>query len=249
MGRASIDLPDPLDQATRSPAALTKNADDLLSQLAGDEIERMLAEAGVERLGGADDARVSDLTSMARDAERAGGDVHQINAVGDEALQATAEVSRQLSELFAQLNRPVEMLEEDPEPQPAPAEEDHWAGEELVVSGEELEKVLAAAPEPGVVDAAAGRHWAERDGGELQDHPVAGEPEAADLLDVEALDEPQAGWLASLAELCLRPLVWLNAPVASSPPVLRDALGKVAIITLVNAAAVLVYVIVFRRGE
>jgi hypothetical protein len=41
MGQATVDLPDPLPETASTPAS----ADDLLSQLAGEEIERLLAEA------------------------------------------------------------------------------------------------------------------------------------------------------------------------------------------------------------
>lgn len=47
MGQAVMDLPDPLD-APPPPASMA-GTDDLLSQLAGDEIDRLLAEAEVER--------------------------------------------------------------------------------------------------------------------------------------------------------------------------------------------------------
>ena len=43
----------------------------------------------------------------------------------------------------------------------------------------------------------------------------------------------------------LRPLEWINAPLAACSEPVRDAVGKVAIITLVNAVAVLIYVILF----
>src|SRR5688500_11811138 len=52
MGKATVDLPDPLQQPPVSAAAggdATASADDLLSQLAGDEIDRLLAEAESER--------------------------------------------------------------------------------------------------------------------------------------------------------------------------------------------------------
>jgi hypothetical protein len=39
----------------------------------------------------------------------------------------------------------------------------------------------------------------------------------------------------------IRILEWMNAPLARSP-VLRDAVGKVAIMTLINAIAILIYV-------
>jgi hypothetical protein len=47
--------------------------------------------------------------------------------------------------------------------------------------------------------------------------------------------------------LYLRPLEWLNAPLAACSPAVRDLVGKFAIITTMNALAVLVYVMFFRR--
>ncbi len=46
MGQAALDLPDPL---TDKPAMQPAKADDLLAQLAGEEIDRLLAEAEVDR--------------------------------------------------------------------------------------------------------------------------------------------------------------------------------------------------------
>jgi len=51
MGQATVDLPDPLEPAL-APAT-PAGADDLLAQLAGDEIDRLLAEAEVEQAPGA----------------------------------------------------------------------------------------------------------------------------------------------------------------------------------------------------
>lgn len=45
----------------------------------------------------------------------------------------------------------------------------------------------------------------------------------------------------------LKPLIWINAPLDSCPPVIRPMLGKVGIVTLLNALAVLTYVIFFRK--
>ena len=45
----------------------------------------------------------------------------------------------------------------------------------------------------------------------------------------------------------LKPLEWLNAPFSMMSDELRNALGKIAIATLVNATAVLVYVVRFRH--
>ena len=45
----------------------------------------------------------------------------------------------------------------------------------------------------------------------------------------------------------VRALEFLNAPFAAMPNALRESLGKIAILTLFNSIAVLVYVIIFRR--
>src|SRR3954464_1012368 len=63
MGQATVDLPDPSEM----PAAPMSSADDLLSQMAGDEIDRLLAEAEGEKApapsaresAAADDAQTS----------------------------------------------------------------------------------------------------------------------------------------------------------------------------------------------
>jgi hypothetical protein len=45
----------------------------------------------------------------------------------------------------------------------------------------------------------------------------------------------------------LKPLVWINAPLDDYPEVVRQVMGKVGIVTLLNALAVLTYVIFFRK--
>jgi hypothetical protein len=45
----------------------------------------------------------------------------------------------------------------------------------------------------------------------------------------------------------LKPLVWINSPLESYPSVLRKMLGSAGIVTLLNALAVLTYVFFFRK--
>ena len=47
--------------------------------------------------------------------------------------------------------------------------------------------------------------------------------------------------------LLLRPLAWLSAPLDLLPDWARAAAGQIAVLTLLNAAAVLLYVALFRR--
>jgi len=45
----------------------------------------------------------------------------------------------------------------------------------------------------------------------------------------------------------LRPLEWLNAPLNACSDTFRESLGKVAIMTLINALAILLYVMFLRK--
>ena len=38
--------------------------------------------------------------------------------------------------------------------------------------------------------------------------------------------------------------MWINAPLANAAPGTRDAVGKIGLVTLLNAAAVLAYVLI-----
>jgi hypothetical protein len=52
---------------------------------------------------------------------------------------------------------------------------------------------------------------------------------------------------AASVPLLLKPLEWVNAPFAALPDETREFLGKAAIITVVNALAVMMYVMFFRH--
>lgn len=85
---------------------------------------------------------------------------------------------------------------------------------------------------------------------------------AADEVDVETSTAERAG-LSTVADfaplranvveddaplpLYLRPLEWLSAPLSVFPPGVRDLVGKAAIVTLLNAVAILAYVLIVRR--
>ncbi len=180
-GDAEQTTADPLDGAMGGePLAAGSpppdgQADDLLSQLAGAEIDRMLAEADVEPPPPAAIAVPPPVAAVASPAV--------------EPPPATpAEVS----------------------PPPPPP---------VIPAAADLDAVLAQA-------VAA---------------PTAAVP--AGTIDLgEPL--PRGSWLLSGL---LRPLSLVNAPLDPYPDRVREAVGKVAVVTLVNAIAVLAYVVVFRR--
>jgi hypothetical protein len=83
------------------------------------------------------------------------------------------------------------------------------------------------------------------------------EPTEADLADLEAAAE-KSELSAPIAHddlpeanrptpLLVRVLELFNSPLSACPESVREAMGKVAVITLVNALAVLAYVLIFRR--
>jgi hypothetical protein len=164
MGQATVDLPDPLQNTQPAPA---KSADDLLSQMAGDEIDRLLAETDSEP------------------ATAAGGAIATAQP-GSPAAPGTADLDAVL-ETAAAADHPAAIVQTTV---PAPAQPP--------VSLDDSPKI------------------------ELGD-PVRGFP------------------------LLLRPLQWLSAPLDPWPDQLRDVLGKVGLMTLINALAVLAYVLLFRR--
>ena len=112
----------------------------------------------------------------------------------------------------------------------------------------------AAAAGPGA-DAAPG---AVAPAGADQSEPTmsAAERDALSLAGIgaeaDAADERDAAEAAARAEagpaaLPVRILEAVNAPLAFVPDRLRDVLGKIAILTLVNSLAVLIYVLFIRR--
>jgi hypothetical protein len=71
--------------------------------------------------------------------------------------------------------------------------------------------------------------------------PVAPEQAASENPEtVHVLPEPRVAIYVRVLEL-------LNGPFADCPTGLRDTLGKIAIITLVNAIGVLIFVLLFRK--
>jgi hypothetical protein len=207
MGQAAVDLPDPLQQST-NPNAL--NADDLLSRLAGEEIDRLLAEADVDAPARGDTvaapASPPALATIAPgrvapgvepDAPVAPAPAPVVSAAALEEFAAD-DASKLIAPLVADRS-PANIFAVSPSPAPGSLEESPLAQEDRAV----LDEVLSA--------------------------------------HAEAADEDRL-------PLFLRPLEWLNAPLQIFPEAAREALGKVAIITLFNSLAVLAYVLIFRAS-
>jgi hypothetical protein len=248
MGQATVDLPDPLESHSSAGLAGT---DDLLAQLAGDEIDR--------HLGGADDAGGPASPPSPPRARPA-----RINRV-----PAAQEPRRAVQAQQAPVQKHSAVDPAPPAPTASAAMEAEANAEEEDATAASLDMLLArlddagpakplpppptfepAATPPATIDESdLATSDAER--GALDESDVAGEgmqtgtetPEASVAPDEDDDVEPVAD---EVLPAYLRPLEWLNAPLDAMSESARDALGKAAILTLVNAVAVLLYVLIFR---
>jgi hypothetical protein len=158
-------------------------------------------------------------------AKAARSDAAAATKVSQAALQASI-----LDEAIAvDAGEALSHLEQQPEVASAPADDE-----------------LAAALSGARVDATSvGPSLSEREALESALNAVsvdAGVDEDDDVAASDVVAPTGAG-----LPIYLKPLAWVNAPILLLPRTLRDALGKVALLTMFNAVAVLLYVVIFRR--
>jgi hypothetical protein len=245
MGQATADLPDPLEPA--AAPSTPAGADDLLAQLAGDEIDRLLAEAEVEQEKlppaaspyprEADAAFDAALRGAADSADPAQSTQNNLPVVSP-APNAAATLNQQMQQVFAGLTPVAPGAGEDMAAPAPPKLIDAKVIDTRITPAASMSDATSAMQPVIVAPADGGTSLAERDG--LR----AGEADALSINTLGELEEPEP---ETNVPLVLRPLVWINAPFAAVPEDARAALGKVAIVTLVNAIGVLAYVLIFRR--
>jgi hypothetical protein len=202
MGQAALDLPDPLETPAVNPAS----TDDLLAQMAGQEIERLLSAADE----------------------------------GDAAAMAEPAASPPVAPKLEQSKSVVA------EPKPATAEPAAAAtAHDLDAIFSQLEGPAAGAQPPKKTE--TGSHTADSS-------PSVADALAEEMAEDAALHAKSSNSLSAADSaanakepLVLRLLAWLSSPLDSCSDRVRDAIGKVAILTTVNALSVLAYVLLFRR--
>lgn len=241
MGQATVDLPDPTEAPTADTAA---SADDLLAQLAGDEIDRLLAEADAAPL-----APPPPRTDPPADPPV------------DPPPQATAPIADP-----APITPPADPIPADELATDQPAAHQRTA-DEPVHEQPVAQEPATAQPSDASVAGPSIPADAQTD--------IPTPPSAADALRDE-LDELEQARTAPQAEqdasagaslpdvldevltaspapaetvpLILKPLEWLNRPFASISTQTRIRLGKIGLITFINALAILAYVLFFRQN-
>lgn len=195
MGQAAVDLPD----TPTPPPASAASTDDLLAQMAGEEIDRLLAEAN------------SDAPPPAPVAQAAPP------AIKGSAFTTDGPGLIERAELGGVLDG---------------------------ISGD-------SGPDP-VAELAASSHGSAA-GVDTHADPLAEEDAAASAergaLNLSARGQLNADAAASGAgdSLLLRILAWINSPLDSCSDYVREAIGKIALLTAVNAISVLAYILFFRH--
>jgi hypothetical protein len=259
MGQVALDLPDPLNSS--SPAG--PGVDDLLAQLAGEEIDRLLAEADVERPARTVEvivplpevivppsaksaapppvatATVSNLTLAPSAADPAQSHIELEPAMPSGPIveadvdELDARVAQELNSLFSELDGEKPKAAAGPVAAPAPVAP--------VAPAAPIEVPTVAAP---AIPAAPSDPVAQAQALEKQ---LMGKA-LLDALGGPGEAESATGGLKSInLSVLLRPLEWVNAPLAAASDASRETMGKVAIMTLINALAVLLYVLFVRR--
>ncbi len=257
MAKAAVDLPDPLDQPTSAAGA-----DDLLAQLAGDEIDRLLTEAHVEREPAAKPELAAAAPSTPREAPVAApaelnkAETSQITAELDEQFEQMAgPVSDEETAATASEIQPASSAADAPADTAAPAQPASDSVGDLLSKISETDtrkqaQTPAAAPsepQPALsVAGAASTTDLETTAAERDGLGVAGPLEIAEPSPENSAHDEPAEATAPPAPLWLRILQVLNAPLSGSD-VLRDACGKIAVLTLLNAIGILIYVLFVRR--
>jgi hypothetical protein len=203
--------------------AVASNTDELLSQLAASEIDRLLAEADSPAPAGKPDAMGKSDAAGASDA-----------AVAEAIATAVAEVSGD----------------------GAGAGELRAGGTGDATAGEGLERAAllqAAGFETAALAGETGASAAVKEAGSGDERSAilqaAGfeSPLEIELTPRKKVEEGEMEAAEEPVPIYLKPLVWINAPLDSAPVVVRQVLGKVGLVTLINALAVLGYVIFFRK--
>lgn len=245
MGQATVDLPDSIEP----PPAGSGGTDELLAQLAGEEIDRLLAEADAERATADKGAQAAPPALETPGSAPPAAPVTSVRGASA-AEAADAELSAQLDNLFADLtvNAPIAPSATDSPlaqstPPPPPSADDMIAPVAALAAPAAAQQ---AAPELAEKPPAAPLHPVEeelRETEQLQQGARGAEPLTTTDSTLAALAAEDTAPLP----LYLRPLEWINAPLDACPEAVRDIVGKVAILTTLNAISILVYVFFFRR--
>jgi hypothetical protein len=236
------DFPDPLDRPADLPLG---NPDDLISQLAGEEIARLLAP---------------DANWQPEPQPPAG-----VAAAGAAELKPSPPRANEtpVEELAAQLDQLFEEIRQATPPVPPPTAAPAAAAAK---PKPKPSRRATATPRPPVAERVEAptfepyRPPAQPDSEPpiAHAHFIDAEPvlvmrRRADEVEETIREEPRQTLIAPLEEdplpPALRPLAWLNAPVADAGPRVRLLASVVSLLSFAASVSALVYVIVLRQQQ
>jgi hypothetical protein len=222
MGQASVELPEAPPDAT-GPTDV--NPDDLLAKMAEDEIDRLLAEDDL-------DAKPLNVTPIPPpDPQPASPEAAAAPAAAATTVEAPTELPSE-EVAIAQAAAAVEVeIQETIAAKQSPDDELSTQLNELFESLSD-DSPAAADPASAAMEEPTSR----------QERDALTEPDSEDATPAAA---PRGR--PKRLPLFARPLAWLNAPFSFITPAARDAIGKAAIVTAVNAVAMILYVLLFRK--
>lgn len=227
----------------------TGKADDLLSDLAGQEIDKLLADAQIDPASDppAESAvappaapLAEESTQRVDDADLDAADAAELTPE-EAAREVDAAVEAQLDDLFRQEGEaPADALADDPA--------DASTGAARVAApasqaGPSAPQASAAAPKPPAAPAGDPPGDLHAEVGDLLDALGGAEIEAPGR---DPSPAPRALDAGDRLRWLVRPLELVNAPLGGLSDEARDLVGKIALITTFNAAAVLIYVFFLR---
>lgn len=237
MGQSSIDLPDPMQV---EGVQAVQNADDLLSQLAGNEIDRLLAEnhdgaAEGEAESSVDYSGHDNSPQLSTHQQTSARDESPINAslADDAARQRSEDSSAELAEILSSsdgVKPSAAGREPDDEPERlSSADESSRVTDERQALADSSIEGLTGVSQTDLL-------------GQMQ---AANEVELPDVLNEVLAGSAETQGRSSLV---VRILDWVNSPFDGLDERTRSLLGKVAIVTLINAVAAICYIL-FWRGR
>jgi hypothetical protein len=206
MGQAAVDLPDTPNPSPTSAAS----TDDLLAQMAGEEIDRLLAEADGER-----PAKPAPVPAAPAPADTPAQKRSNAAAEASAAVESPDADASQLDGVLGGIATDIG---------PDPVAE------------------LAGASRGTARGASDDGHRPDP----LEEEEAAAIAERGALSDA-ARNHSDAAASAASVPVLVRVLSWLNSPMASCPEHVREAIGKIAILTAVNSISVFAYVLFFRH--
>lgn len=220
------DLPDPLDS---TPTSASANPDDLLAQMADEAINKLMAEAEKDDL-------------PVRTPPRA-----PVQAVPEPIAEVPAppEPPPAAPSIESTLEAAVAQAKQASEPIDLPLDDSPHI-ESPRTESPQSDSPLTSPPSPQAADVSEDSIALLGTTDDVvlptEEHAVPSSAPDVKALLAEPVHHDHAG-----ASVVLLPLRIVNAPFAVLGDRVRNAVGQIAIVTLINALAVLAYVLIFRR--